>query len=97
MKILNDSVTLTFGIPRDGVVKLINGRFMNTIEQANTLLNLINCQAEEKTIANSYSQLMGIEPDVVSRAKILVKEARSNFQNGDLLIDKLLKINAKYF
>jgi hypothetical protein len=70
---------------------------MKITEQTNELLNLIHCEAEEQLIVNSYCQLMGIEPNVVSRAKVLVKEARLNFENGDKLIDKLLKINAKYF
>ena len=70
---------------------------MHSVKQANILLNLINGEAEEKAIANSYSELIGTEPNVVSRAKILVKEARTNFKNGDLLIDKLLRIDAKFF
>ncbi len=70
---------------------------MHSVEQANILLSLLNGEAEEKVIANSYSELIGSEPNAVSRAKILVKEARTNFKNGDLLIDKLLRIDAKFF
>jgi hypothetical protein len=70
---------------------------METSQQAKELLDLINREAEEKQIFKSYVALIGNEPNVVSRAKILVNEARRNFKNGDSLIDKLLRIDAKYF
>ena len=70
---------------------------METLQQAKELLDLLNREAEEKLIFKSYTQLIGTEPNVVSRAKILVNEARRNFKNGDLLIAKLLRIDAKYF
>ena len=70
---------------------------METSQQAKELLDLLNREAEEKLIFKSYTALIGTEPNVVSRAKILVTEARRNFKNGDMLIDKLLRIDAKYF
>ena len=70
---------------------------MEISQQAKELLNLINGEAEEKVIFKYYNELIGSEPNAVSRAKILVSEARRNFKNGDLLIDKLLRIDAKYY